>query len=86
MNLSSFKKAAFMAAVLFCSFFYKANAQNSDTLSQYILTPKAGPEPKINGPKVFGVRPGHPVIFTIPASGTRPMTFSADNLPNGICC
>jgi alpha-galactosidase len=84
MNLSSFKKAACMAVVLFCSFFYKANAQNSDTLSQYILTPKAGPQPKINGPKVFGVRPGHPVIFTIPASGSRPMTFSADNLPNGI--
>lgn len=84
MNLSSFKKAAWMAVALFSCFFYKANAQSSDTLSKYILTPKAGPQPKINGPKVFGVRPGHPIIFTIPASGVRPMTFYADNLPKGL--
>src|SRR2546426_2930574 len=58
------------------------NAQ--DTLSKYILTPKAGPEPRINGPKVFGVRPDHPILFTIPATGIRPMTFSGDNLPKGV--
>jgi alpha-galactosidase len=55
-----------------------------DSLSQYILTPKAGPEPRINGPKIFGVRPGHPVLFTIPATGGRPISFSADNLPKGL--
>src|SRR5688572_27540397 len=55
-----------------------------DTLAKYILTPKPGPAPKINGPKVFGVRPGHPIVFTIPASGTRPMEFSAKNLPAGV--
>jgi alpha-galactosidase len=58
------------------------NAQ--DTLSKYILTPKAGPEPRINGPIIFGVRPEHPVVYTIPATGTRPITFSADNLPKGV--
>lgn len=51
--------------------------------AQEILTPKAGPEPRINGPKVFGVRPNHPILFTIPASGDRPMTFSAMDLPDG---
>jgi alpha-galactosidase len=61
---------------------YVVNGQ--DTLSKYILTPKAGPEPKINGPKVFGVRPGHPVIFTIPASGEKPVKFDADDLPKGL--
>ena len=49
-----------------------------------ILTPKESEKPQINGPKVFGVRPGHPIVFTIPASGKRPMTFSATNLPAGV--
>src|SRR6266702_1722301 len=49
-----------------------------------ILTPKPGPAPRINGPKVFGVRPGHPIVFTVPATGTRPMAFTADKLPAGV--
>ncbi|MDB5226655.1 MAG: alpha-galactosidase [Bacteroidota bacterium] len=56
-------------------------AQGPDSM---ILTPKAGPMPKINGPKVFGVRPGHPILFTIPASGNKPIVFSADKLPKGV--
>ncbi|NPV82463.1 MAG: alpha-galactosidase [Candidatus Aminicenantes bacterium] len=50
----------------------------------YILTPPPAPEPGINGPKVFGVRPGSPFLFTIPASGERPMTFAAERLPSGL--
>jgi len=49
-----------------------------------ILTPKPSPKPRINGARVFGVRPGHPVLFTIPATGDRPMTFAASNLPAGL--
>ncbi|MDP4189629.1 MAG: putative Ig domain-containing protein, partial [Bacteroidota bacterium] len=49
-----------------------------------ILTPKEKAEPQINGPKVFGVRPGHPIIFTVPATGERPVIFSAANLPLGV--
>jgi len=49
----------------------------------YILTPKAPARPQINGPKVFGVRPGSPLLFTIRTTGDRPMTFSAENLPAG---
>ncbi|MDP4290971.1 MAG: putative Ig domain-containing protein [Bacteroidota bacterium] len=49
-----------------------------------ILTPRESEKPQINGPKVFGVRPQHPILFTIPASGKRPMTFSATNLPAGV--
>lgn len=60
-------------------------AQNGITeVTAAILTPKAGPEPHINGPTVFGVRPGHPVLFTIPASGDKPIKFSADKLPKGV--
>lgn len=46
-----------------------------------ILTPKPGPAPRINGPAVYGCRPGHPFIYRIPTQGQRPMTFSAAGLP-----
>ncbi len=49
-----------------------------------ILTPPAPNTPRINGPNVFGVRPGAPFLYTVPATGNRPMTFSADNLPPGL--
>ncbi|HPC96998.1 MAG TPA: NPCBM/NEW2 domain-containing protein [Sedimentisphaerales bacterium] len=49
-----------------------------------ILTPKPGPAPRINSAKVFGVRPGSPVLYTIAASGQRPMGFHAEGLPAGL--
>jgi alpha-galactosidase len=49
-----------------------------------ILTPIQPRTPRINGARVFGVRPGHPFLFTIPATGDRPMTFGADHLPKGL--
>jgi len=52
--------------------------------AKYILTPKAPDTPQINGAKVFGVRPGNPFLFIIPATGKRPITFAADNLPQGL--
>jgi len=51
---------------------------------RYILTPPAPIAPRINGPKVFGVRPGNPVLFTIPTTGLRPMKFAVQNMPNGL--
>ncbi len=49
-----------------------------------ILTPKPSPRPRINGARIFGVRPGHPFLFTIPATGERPMRFSVRGLPEGL--
>ena len=49
-----------------------------------ILTPAAPASPRINGARVFGVRPGHPFLWQIPATGERPMTFAADGLPDGL--
>ena len=49
-----------------------------------ILTPPAPPTPRINGPSVFGIRPGAPFLYTIPATGNRPMQFSAKQLPSGL--
>ena len=53
-------------------------------LSAYILTPKPAATPRINGAKVFGLRPGSPCLYTIAATGDRPMTFSAEGLPKGL--
>ncbi|SDS01531.1 NPCBM/NEW2 domain-containing protein [Opitutus sp. GAS368] len=49
-----------------------------------ILTPKAPAAPRLNGARVFGVRPGHPFFYQIPATGERPMKFSAEDLPAGL--
>jgi alpha-galactosidase len=61
-----------------------ADQPSTANLSGLILTPKPPPEPRINGARIFGVRPGHPFLFTIPATGDRPMTFAADDLPPGL--
>ena len=53
-------------------------------LAAKILTPRSGPRPRINGPSVFGVRPGNPFLYRIPATGERPMQFSIDGLPPGL--
>lgn len=50
----------------------------------YVLTPKPGPLPRINGARVFGVRPGSAFLFTVPATGEAPLTYSADGLPDGL--
>lgn len=50
----------------------------------YILTPKPSASPKITGAKVFGIRPASPFQFMATATGDKPMTFSAINLPKGL--
>ena len=49
-----------------------------------ILTPKPGPAPRINGPKVYGCRPGNPFLYRIPTTGQRPIEFTAAGLPEGL--
>jgi alpha-galactosidase len=62
---------------------YAAGPQGNDP-GKVILTPRPGPEPKINGPAVFGARPGRPFIYRIPCTGERPLKFSVKNLPAGL--
>lgn len=72
-----------------------ANAQfimNGDSLPRplpnshenYTLTPEPPPTPRIHSAAVYGARPGHPVLYTIAATGQRPMRFSANQLPSGL--
>jgi alpha-galactosidase len=52
--------------------------------SLILSAPKSAPAPRINGAKIFGVRPGHPFLYTIAATGDRPMQFSVEGLPAGL--
>lgn len=49
-----------------------------------VLTPKPSPRPRINGPSIFGVRPGSPFLYAIPVTGQRPMTYEVQGLPAGL--
>lgn len=46
-----------------------------------IITPRPKPSPRINGPLVYGCRPGHPFLYRIPCQGERPIHFSVEGLP-----
>jgi alpha-galactosidase len=52
--------------------------------AEVILKPKPGLQPHINGPKVYGCHPGNPFLYRIPATGIRPMLFTANHLPAGL--
>ncbi|MCJ8208607.1 NPCBM/NEW2 domain-containing protein [Mucilaginibacter sp. RS28] len=57
---------------------------NPIAVTPYILTPVAPETPRINGASVFGVRPGSPFMYRVPATGKRPMRFAVQGLPAGL--
>jgi len=65
-----------------------AAARMTTTLSTYdprcILTPPPPATPRVNGARVFGVRPGSPFLFRIAATGERPLYYSVRHLPEGL--
>ena len=71
------KKAnrALMVAVVLCSLVSPAFAQSNAGAPE---------QPAIHGAAVFGARPNHPFLYRIPATGARPMKFSASGLPAGL--
>ena len=50
----------------------------------YILTPAAPETPLINNPKVYGATPGAEFIWSVMATGRRPITYGAEGLPEGL--
>jgi len=70
-----------VAALIFASSI--CSAQTAPSVPQ-MLTPLPAKTPAIHGPKLFGVRPESPFLYTIPATGNRPMRFSAVGLPRGL--
>lgn len=55
-----------------------------NTGEKYILTPPPVRAPRINSSTVFGATPGRPFLYTIAATGVRPVTFTAAGLPAGL--
>jgi alpha-galactosidase len=49
-----------------------------------ILTPPQAGTPRINGPAIFGVRPGHPVLYRVPVTGDPPIEVSVTGTPDGL--
>lgn len=62
-----------------------AKKENRATVGGHeIYTPRPKPQPRINGPLVYGCRPGNPFLYRIPCQGKRPINFSAEGLPKGL--
>lgn len=54
-------------------------------VTEPVIAMIAAPDaPQVHPPFVVGVRPSTPLIWAIPATGTRPLIFSASNLPQGL--
>ena len=49
-----------------------------------IASPRPDARPRFTGAKLFGVRPGNPIVHSITATGARPLTFTARDLPLGV--
>jgi alpha-galactosidase len=63
------------------------SAQHIDedpVIDSEIYTPAPKPQPRINGPLVYGCRPGRPFLYRIPCQGERPFQFSVKGLPSGL--
>lgn len=59
-------------------------SQKMPPATNYVLTPKPAETPRINGAKITGASVGRPFQYRIAATGLRPMTFSAENIPAGL--
>ena len=74
--LSNAGKTVWIALVIFlCLRFRPAMGQLADRASE---------RPSINGATIYGARPNHPFLYRVPATGKRPMQFSASGLPPGL--
>lgn len=49
-----------------------------------LRTPAPPETPRLNGPKLYGVRPSHQFLYRVPCTGERPIEDSAQNLPAGL--
>ncbi|MCR5750984.1 MAG: NPCBM/NEW2 domain-containing protein [Kiritimatiellae bacterium] len=58
---------------------YPPNDVRMHTPQLGILTPPESAKPRINGPVVYGVRPGHPIIYRVPVTGQRPMKVKVES-------
>lgn len=63
---------------------YPQIAPQGNSVTNELLTPRPKPEPRINGPLIYGCRPEHPFLYRIPCQGERPISISIKGLPSGL--
>jgi len=71
---------AIVFSVVLLSGSYMSSSAFAQVVSE-LRTPLAPETPRINGPVVYGVRPGHPFLYRIPCTGLRPIRFFVQGLP-----
>ena len=83
------KSISFLLALTFACFLAMTvnssyGIEKEKPANQDIYTPHPKLKPRINGPLIYGCRPGHPFIYRIPCQGKRPITFLIEGLPSGL--
>jgi alpha-galactosidase len=86
MKKRSIELIASTLLMIFISFSCGNGPVKQLTEEKVILTPAPSAKVRINGTKIFGVRPGSPFLFKIAATGTKPLKYEAFNLPAGLSC
>ncbi len=80
--------SAILASLFFTTsiFFANGSEKESNTIKNEceLYTPQSKLSPRINGPLVYGCRPGNPFLYRIPCQGERPIHFSVKGLPAGL--
>ena len=81
------KKQLILVAIVFFCLYTTVPAQHpydARIAEKEILSPPPTKPPRINGPKIYGVRPGMKFIYRIPCQGERPIHFKVKGLPSGL--
>jgi alpha-galactosidase len=87
MNIPRHRALLAAAAALLLPWSALAQAPSASPTPDYtsaIRTPPAPAAPRINGARVYGARPGHPFFYHLPVTGQRPITVTAQGLPDGL--
>lgn len=71
-------------SILFSNLSARAENYDARVAEKQILTPLTPATPRINGPAVYGARPGNPFLYRIPTQGERPIRFEVKDLPEGL--
>ena len=50
----------------------------------YLLTPPVSARPRINGARITGARPHRPFLYSVAATGEKPLRYEAEGLPKGL--
>jgi alpha-galactosidase len=74
----------FFLVTAFFPMHYTGTAKGKTDRIHEKYTPPPKPQPRINGPLVYGCHPGNPFLYRIPCQGIRPIRFSVKNLPPGL--